>query len=882
MKLLDSIRAVATVVFRRRRAESELEEELRAHVERRAQDLERSGMTREEARRRARIEFGGGEKYKEECREAQGRLWLEAIWMDARYAVRTLRKSPGFTTVAVLTLALGIGANAAIFSVVDAVLLRPLPYSQPERLVTIFESRTANDFSSRNAAAPGNFLDWRKRSRAFEQMGAASLPGFNITGADRAERVTGAAISAGMLRMLGLRPVLGREIEESDDRWGADRVVMLGYALWQRRFGSDPAIVGKTIRLDTKAYTVIGVLPRGLTFPEEFVELWVPLEQEITPENMAWRNSHYLDVYGRLKRGVTLAQGRAEMNEIAADLKRAYPDSNSGAGAYVAGVQEDLIGDIRPALLTLLVAVGFVLLVACANVANLLLVRATGREKEMSVRVALGAGSGRLLRQMLTESILLSTAGGAVGLLVAEWARETLLAIRPISLPRYNAIEIDGRVLLYTLGIAVATGVLFGLVPALRATWSDANAALRGRSQGASGGAGSQGLRAAFVMAEIAISLVLLIGAGLLIRSFLQLRGNELGFRMEQIVTARVSIPQEKYPEDAQVSRFYDRLLENVRAVPGVEAAGVTSFLPLTGRQFDNSFDIVGRPQQGHAGKTYALIRFVDPQYFGVLQIGILRGRGIEEGDRAGAPRAVVVSEAMARLYWPNANPIGQHVAVYMGADQSPWEVVGVVRDVRTNIATLPEPTLYFSHEQFPYRFMVLTVRTHGDPKAMVEAIRGVTATLDADQPLSQVRTMEELMERVLVPWRFSMTLLGAFAALALVLAVAGIYGVISYTVSLRTSEIGVRVVLGAQRRDVGRLILRQGIGLTLAGIALGLAAAYVLTGYLTTQLYGVRARDPLTFAAIPALLAAVALAANYVPARRAMRVDPMVALRHE
>ncbi|HYL61719.1 MAG TPA: ABC transporter permease [Candidatus Methylomirabilis sp.] len=882
MKLFASIRAITTAVFRRRRAEREMEEELRAHIEQRADDLVRDGMARAEAERRARIEFGGGEKYKEECREARGDLWLETLWMDARYALRTLRRSPGFTAVVVLTLALGIGANSAIFSVLDAVLLRPLPYRDPDKLVTIFESKTPNDTSSTNAVAPGNFLDWRKQNRVFEQIGAASLPGFNFTGTDRAERVTGAAISAGMLQMLGLRAALGRDFEPSEDREGADRVVILGNGLWQRRYGSDADIVGKTIHLDTKPYTVIGVLPRGLTFPEDSVQLWVPLEQYISAQNMEWRNSHYLDVFARLKPSVTLAQARAEMNEIAESIKRANPGTNSGSGAHIVRVQEDLVSDIRPALLTLLVAVGFVLLVACANVANLLLVRATGREKEISVRVALGAGTGRLVRQMLTESVLLSAAGGAMGLLVAEWARETLLALRPVSLPRYNAIEIDGRVLLYTLGVSLITGVLFGLAPALRATRSDASLALRGRSRVAAGGAGPQRLRAAFVVGEIAISLVLLIGAGLLIRSFMRLRSGELGFRMDHIVTARVSIPEEKYPDDAQVSRFYDQLLEKVRAVPGVEQAGTISFLPLTGRQFDNSFDIVGRPPQGHAGKTFALIRFVDPQCFNVLQIGILRGRGVEARDRQGAPRTVVISEAMAKRYWSNENPVGQHLIVYMGLDQSPWEIVGVVRDVRSNVAALPEPTIYFSYEQFPYRFLVLTVLTHSDPKAMIEALRGVTRTLDPDQPLSQVRTMEQLMEQTLLPWRFSMTLLGAFAALALVLAAAGIYGVISYTVGMRTGEIGVRMVLGAQARDVRRLILRQGMGVTLFGIVLGLAGALLLTGYLTTQLYGVHARDPLTFVAVPGLLAAVALVANYIPARRATRVDPMVALRHE
>lgn len=807
---------------------------------------------------------------------------MGTLIQDLRYAFRMLAKNPGFTAVAVLTLALGIGANTAIFSVVDAVLLRPLPYHESDRLVTIFESNAPNDLASRNAVAPGNFLDWRKQNHVFEQIGAVSLPGFNITGTDHPERVTGAAISAGMLRMLGLRPALGREFESSDDRAGANHVMMLGYSLWQRRFGGDPQVVGKTILLGTMPHKVIGVLPQGLTFPEETAALWVPLEQTITLKDMQWRNSHYLEVFARLKPAVTLAQARAEMNEIAASLKRTYPDANSGAGTYILRVQDDLVGDIRPALLTLLVAVGFLLLIACANVANLLLVRATGREKEMSIRLTLGAGSFRLIRQMLTESALLSVAGGATGLLVASWARQTLLALRPTSLPRYNAIEIDSRVLIFTLAISVVTGVLFGLVPALRAMRSDLNLALRGASRGATVGVTVRRLRNTFVAGEIAIALVLLVGAGLLIRSFIRLRGNDLGFRTDHIVTARVSIPQDKYPRDAQVVAFYDQLVARVRALPGVEAVGATSFLPLTGHNFDNSFDIVGRPERPPSDRTYALVRFVDVGYFSILQIPVLRGRGIEERDRAGASRAIVISESMARRYFPNANPVGQRLKVYMGMDQTPWEIVGVVRDVRTNITAAPEPMMYFPYAQMPYRFMVLTVRTHTDPKAMIEATRGVTRTLDPDQPLSQVRTLDELMTQTLVPWRFSMTLLGSFAALALVLAAAGIYGVISYTVGQRSGEIGIRMALGAQSGDVLCLILRQGMGVALAGIAFGLAGAFYLTRFLTTQLYAVRPTDPLTFAVIPVLLVAVSLAASYLPARRATRVDPMVALRYE
>jgi putative ABC transport system permease protein len=864
------------------RLEEEMEEELLAHIEARASDLEASGLPRPEALRRARLEFGGYQKFKEECREAAGGTLLEALRQDLRFGLRALRKSPGFTAITVLTLAFGIGANTAIFSVVDAVLLRPLPYREPERLVSLFESKTPNDLSSRLGVAPGNFLDWRAQNRVFTQMGAASLPGFNITGTDRPERVAGAALSSGMLRLLGLRPALGREIEPSDDRIDADRVVMISHALWRARFGGDPRVIGSTLRLGTIPHTVIGVLPPGLTFPEETVDLWVPLEQTISPTDMRWRNSHYLSVYARLKPEASLAEAREEMNRIAAEAKRANPDTNSGPSACVLTVQEDLVGDIRPVLLTLFAAVGLVLLVACANVANLLLVRATGREREMAMRRALGASTSRLVRQMLTESMLLSVAGGGAGLLVAEWARRGLLALRPISLPRHLDIGTDLRVLAFTLAVSVATSLLFGLIPALRASRPDLDLALRGTSRGSTSGSGALHLRNALVAGEIALSLVLLIGAGLLIQSFVRLRDGDLGFRPDHVVTARVSIPKDKYAADAEAVGFYDRLLASVRVLPGVEAAGAVSFLPLTGQSSDNSFDVVGRPPRPPSDRNYALIRFADPEHFRSLGIPVLRGRGLDDRDRAGSPRAVVISASMAARYWPGADPLGQHVQVYMGEDPAPWEVVGVVRDVRTRIAAEPSPTMYFPYAQSPYHYMVLTVRTEVDPKAMIETLRGATRSIDPDQPLSQARTLDELLEQTLLPWRFSTTLFGWFAALALLLSVAGIYGVVSYTAGQRTREIGVRMALGARRNDVLRLVLRQGLRVSLAGVAAGLAAAFYLTRFLAAQLYGVTPRDALTFVSLAAALTALALAATYLPARRAARVEPVIALRCE
>jgi putative ABC transport system permease protein len=882
MPTLSRITSFWRNTFGRQRNDRDLHDEVHAFIELLAEEKLREGMTREEARRAARMELGGIEQVKEDVREVRAGAWLDSVLQDLRFGIRMLRKNPGFTCIAVLTLALGIGANTAIFSVVDAVLLRPLPYYQPDRLVTISESSSPNDLATRQAVAPGNYLDWRDENRVFTQVVAVDSIGFSLTGAGRPERLVAAAISANALGMLGLRPELGREIDASDDRPNASPVVLLSDALWRRRFNASDDILGKTIHLGTIPYTVIGILPAGLKFPQEEVDLWVPLERHIVPKEMHWRNSHYLDVYARLKPDATLSQARDQMNFIAVWLKKTYSDSNSGAATIVLPLQRDLANGIRPALLALLAAVGLVLLLACSNIANLLVVRAMRREKELSVRVALGAGNLRLARQLVTESLLLSFVGGLVGLFVAGWVRQALLALRPESLPLYNPVRTDFRVLLFTLIVSALTGILFGLVPAFRALHADVNLALKNSSRGVTSGFSAHRFRDLLVAGEIAISFILLIGAGLLIRSFLHLRSADLGFRTDHILTVRVSIPEDKYPQDAQVVTFYSRLLDQVRSLPGVEAVGMVSFLPLDGHDFDNSFDILGRAPFPPADREYPLVRFVDSRYFSVLGIPLLRGRAFDDRDRASAPRALIISDSMARRYWPHGNPLGEHLKVYLGLDQSPWEIVGIVRDVRTDIAADPEPMMYFPYSQMPYRFMVLTVRTRADAKAMAETIRVATNSIDPDQPLSQVRTLDQLTAASLVPWRFSTTLFGAFAALALLLASAGVYGVISYTTDQRTMEIGIRMALGAQPRDVLWPIVYRGLGLCLAGIVTGLLAASYLSRFLITQLYEIAPTDAPTFAGITVLLVTVGFAATYIPARRATRVDPMIALRYD
>jgi predicted permease len=882
MSLLNYLRSLFA---RRAQMDADLDEELRAHIARQADDLERAGLSRAEAERQARIAFGAIEKAKENVREQRSAFWLETLYSDVRFGLRMLRKNPAFTAIAIVTLALGIGANTAIFSVVDAVLLRPLPYAQPDRLVTVTEASHPFDLSSRNEVAAGNFLDWRLRNQVFSEIDAALMKGFTLTGGDSPERVQCAVVSAGMLHMLGLKPALGRDFLSSDDRDGAPGVVLLSDDLWKSRYARDPKIIGQTVYLDTHPYTIIGVFPSGLNFlpdSSDAFDFWIPLQQIITPKDMHWKSSHYLNVYARLKPGVTIAQATSEMNRLAAQIKVESPDSNSGAAALVIPLQEDISGDIRPALLTLLAAVCFVLLIACANVANLLLVRATVRGKELATRVALGAGKGRLIRQLLTESVILSLAGGCAGLLVANWTRQLLLALSPNSLPQFNTIETDGRVLFFTLLISIVTGLLFGLIPALRATGLGISSALHGTTRNASPGKSTQRLRNLLIVSEIAISLVLLAGAGLTIRSFLGLRNADLGFRSDHTVTARVTIPKDKYVKDEQVVSFYDRLLEGVRATPGVESAGIISYLPLTGHTFDNSFDIVGQPARPESDRNYSQVRFIDTQYFNVLGIPLLTGRAFDEHDRLGSARSVVISQSMAKLFFAGKNPVGRHLLVYLGENQSPWEVVGVVGDVRSDIAANPLPMMYFPYAQLPYRYMVLALRTQSDFASVIAGIRTTVNSIDPDEPVYQTRTLAELIDEQLVPWRFSMTLLCVFAAMALLLAAAGIYGVMSYLVVQRTHEVGVRMALGAQSRDVLRLVVGDGAKLALLGVIAGLIASFALTRLMSNLLFNVSSNDPLTLGVVALLLSCVALAACYVPARRATKVDPTIALRYE
>ena len=813
---------------------------------------------------------------------------METLWQDLRYGVRMLGKSPAFTAIAVLTLALGIGANTAIFSVVNGVLLHPLPYEDPDRLVVVWNELPQEGLPQLWFSEP-ELIDYRQRQQSFEGMAAFSGGGGNLTGSGEPLRVTAANVSANFFPLLRVDAFLGRTFTPEEDTPRNDRVTVLGHGFWQRRFGGDPTIIGETVSLSDNPYTVVGVMPSGFAFPDGDVDLWTPLAIDTADPN--GRGSHYLRVLARLKSGVTFEQASADMHNIAKQMEQDYPDyyrPDRAWNTYLVPLHESEVGEVRPALLVLLGAVGFVLLIACANVANLLLARAAVREKEVAIRAALGAGRLRIVRQLLTESVLLALVGGAAGLLLAFWSLRVLVALGPENLPRLEEIGIDAGVLGFTMGVSLLTGIVFGLVPALHASRPDLHDALKEGGRSAAG-AGHHRLRGLLVVSEVALSLVLLIGAGLMIKSFYRLLQVDPGYRTENVLTFRLSLPSARYAEDHQVLGFYRRLQEKIAALPDVRAAGAVSHLPLGGAYSSGSVFVEELPPNSPNfpfGYFESDRRYATSGYFRAMRMNLLKGRLLEESDHAEAPLVAVVDESFARRAWPaEPDPIGKRVGVNLTPDGEPlWRtVVGVVRHVKNyGLDTEGRGQIYFPHAQFPIQTMFVTVRMGGDPVVAQAAVRNQVAALDPSLPLFNVATMEERLAESVAQDRFNMQLLGIFAAVALVLAAVGIYGVMSYSVSQRTHEIGIRMALGAQPADVLKLVVRQGMVLTLIGVAVGLAASFALTRFLSSLLFGVSATDPATFAGVALLLAAVALLACYIPARRATRVDPLVALRYE
>jgi putative ABC transport system permease protein len=875
--------------------EAEIIEELAQHLEDQFEQAVSQGAGEEEARRAVLTELGESDLLAPGLKRVERRVELEPLvigkdgrtnmvtdlWQDLRYGARMLAKNPGFTTVAVVALALGIGANSAIFSVVNTVLLRPLPYKNPDALVMVWDEQTHLGFP-KDTPSPANFLDWREQNTVFEGLAAMTERSFNLTGAGEPERFDGRRVSANLFSVLGVEPQLGRAFTADEDKPGS-RVVILSHRMWQRRFGGDPTIIGRALNLNGEAYTVVGVMPRSFQFPTQRDQLWVPIA--FPADEASQRGSHYLEVIARLKPGVTLQKARAEMSTIAARLEKQYPDANTRVGIVLTPLHEEVVGNIKPALLILLGAVGFVLLIACANVANLLLARAAVRQKEISLRLALGASGARLIRQFLTESVLLAGLGGIVGLLFSFAGIRILKRFIPDTISQVQAINIDSKVLFFTLLVSLATGFIFGLAPATQASNFNLNETLKegGRDSGAS--VRGNRIRALLVMGEVAVSFVLLIGAGLLINSFVHLRTLDPGFRVDHLLTAKIELSESKYPDKERRAPFYNELLRRVSTLPGVESAAVAGYLPFTYNGLSMPIGVEGRADPPPDQRPDVVLRVVGPGYFNTMGIKFVQGRDFSEQDKTDTVQTVVISEKTARHYWPGENPIGKRLKPGLTTSEGPWrEVIGVVKDTRQNdFVAEPKMQMYLVHTQFDsFAPNALAVRTSIDPLSLATSVRNAVWSIDKDQPVSNLRSMNEIVSEAVARQRFSTLLLGVFAGLALVLAAVGIYGVMSYSVAQRTREIGIRMALGAQRSDVLKLTIANSLKLVGTGLIIGLAAAFALTRVMASLLFGVSATDPITFATISLVLMSVALLASYIPALRATKVDPMVALHYQ
>jgi putative ABC transport system permease protein len=793
-----------------------------------------------------------------------------------------LAKNPGFTAVAVIALALGIGANTAIFSVVNTVLLRPLPYKDPEQLVMVWEDATKHGYP-RDTPTAANYIDWRDQNSVFSGMAAIDEINLNLTNAGDPERLKGRRVSANLFALLGVEPQLGRVFNAAEDQPGAQHVAVLSHRLWQRRFGGDANIVNKTLTLDGEAYTVTGVMPARFEFPEKDVEIWVPIAFDA--REAANRNRHYLEVVARLKPGVTLEQAQTEMTTIGARLQQQYPQTNTDIGVAVTSLHEHLVGDIKPALLILLGAVGLVLLIACANVANLLLARAAIRQKEIALRVALGARRWRLLRQFLTESVLLATIGGTLGLAIAFGGLLLLRSFIPENISQAREITLDLKVLGFTFLVSILTGLIFGLAPAIQAVRMNQSETLKEGGRDSVTGRSGKRLRGLLVTAEVAVSLVLLIAAGLLINSFLRLRNTDPGFRVDHLLTMKVELPYPKYEQAQRRNEFFNNVVQRVQSIAGVRSAAVTVNLPLYRQGNSISIQIAGRPEPPPGQEPIIVTRMISPGYFETMGIPLVSGRQLTDHDTEKSPNVVVISETMARRYWPGEDAIGKRIAAGRVTSDADWiQVIGVVKDVHQfELSADPKPQMYLSYRQAEFFWPEdLVVRTDVDPASLAATVRNAVWEIDKEQPVSNIRTMEDILADSIARQRFSMLLLGVFAGVALLLAAVGIYGVMSYSVAQRTHEIGIRMALGAQTSAVLKLAVGYGLKLVVAGVVIGLVAAFVLTRLMSTLLFGITATDPATFALISLLLIAVAAIASYIPARRATKVDPLIALRYE
>ena len=866
-------------LFRGAQADQELDDELRDHLERKTEEYVAQGMTQEEAHRRARLDPDGIEQTKEKCRDARRVNFIENLLQDARFGLRMLRKFPGFTGIAVLTLAIGIGANTAIFTVVDAILLRPLPYPEPDRLVRIWESSVKRDVS-RNRVNPLNFLDWHDHAESFESMAAISSLMTNLSSHGQPIAVQGMQVTPDFFSVLRVGPFLGRTFNAADGIPGQDHGVILSYELWQRQFGADPAIVGQKIEVNGGPGEVIGVMPKGFSFPGAKAEVWTPLALT----SPAWREGgRFLTVVARLKAGVTLEQARQDMLRVTNFTAQARPDGNKDWSASVFPLLEDATVGVRRPLWVLLAAVGFLLLIACANVANLLLMRGTGRLREIAVRSALGAARSRIIQQLFVESLLLSLAAMIAGLLLAQAGLRSLLALIPqgAPLPRSEPISIDQPVLLFTFLASLVTAVLFGLVPALRLSRVDLQNALK-QAALRSGAGGHQTLRRCFVVAEVSLALVLSIGAGLMLRSFDRLTSVDPGFNREHLLTMHIWTSPARYHDDLKRSQYFNRILTEIRNTPGVQASGSTHFLALTNSTSGSCFWPADRPAPQPAEAPSAQFLIISPSYFLTMGTPILAGRDFEDRDGFTAPPVAIVNHTFVERFFPKQNILGKRLRVCWTIEK-PVDIVGIVADARqADLQDVPEPTIFLSNYQAPMYFATLVVRAAGDPRQIARSVEEAVHRADPDQAVSDIRTMDSVFSDSVASPRFQAILLMGLAGLALALAVIGVYGVVSYSVSQRTNEIGIRFALGADSADVVRLVLREALALAATAVGVGLAGSLALTRVLQSLLFEVTPTDPTTLASVCIVILAVSALAAILPARRATRIDPMIALRYE
>jgi putative ABC transport system permease protein len=802
---------------------------------------------------------------------------MDTVFQDFRYAVRALRRTPSFTAAAALCLALGIGANTAIFSVIDGVLLRPLSFRDPTSLVVVWESDPQRG-QDRNVVSPANYLDWRRLNSTFSDIGAYIDWHANLTGVDEPIEVARSIATATFFSVLGVPPALGRVYTPEEDVPNGPQMVVLSHRLWERQFGARRDVLGSRLTLDGRPFTVIGVMPDGFGIEGSRAELWTPMGLDPAVDYRT-RTGRYLTSIARLRRGVTAERAQADLSAIARRLETAHPAFNTGWGVNVVPMDEQVVGGVRRALLVLGGVVTFVLLIACANVANLLLARSTARTREIAIRAALGAGRARMVRQLLTESVVLGLLGGALGLVLAYWGLQSVRVVAPQSVPRIATVSIDGRTLAFTVVIALLTGLLFGLAPALSAGRRDLQSTLREGARGSTSGGRTRSL---LVVAQVACALVLLVGAGLMMRSFVKLQSVDPGFDPDHVLTGRVQLAGERFRASSAATAFFAQLLERVEKLPGVESVGAINWLPLAGEGSATSYWIEGRPIPPPTSEFVADVRAVDSQYFRAMRIRVMRGEPFDARANTESPKQVVVNEAFARLHFPASNPIGEHVLM-------PWddtlrgEIVGVVADARhAGLDSVPRPMIYWAMKQFPTNFMTLVVRTTGDPMRLAPAVAREVRALDPNQPFADAKPLDAYLSQSVAQRRFSMTLLGIFSGVALLLAALGIYGVLAYSVAQRTREIGVRMALGARYSTVASMVVREALGVVGVGLALGIGGALALTRVMTSLLYDISPTDPATFVGVTLALGAVAVLASYLPARRAARVDPIVALRSD